>query len=151
MSPELQEYTKTVLSAGLWQLSPMDIMHHESVTTMVLHRYGCFQTELVIGHPNAKEWPDEHNHPNVDSVEVSLFNCSGFIRNGAVVNEPDFIVNGRACVILNHNDKHKVPVVKNGFCLLSIQQWLNGKEPTSVGLDWEGEPVSEGHKAQLGM
>lgn len=133
--------------------SPSLILAHDSVTTMVLHKTydelgKCwFQTELVIMHPNAAPWPGEHRHPHVDSIEIELFDCLNCTRNGEVVEFPDFVYHGRNMVHLLPTDFHSAPFKPNGSALLSCQCW-HDMEPTSVGMDWLGEPVSHAHAQQ---
>lgn len=149
MNTDLLNYTTFITSLQVMQQRPLFILHHESVTTMVIHRDRQFQTELVIGHPKAIKWDGEHRHPNVDSVEIALFNCINFTRNKLIVAVPDLVINGMACVNLKPTDWHGVPYMEEGFSLLSVQMWLNNTIPSSVGLDWEGKPTSQGHAQQL--
>lgn len=148
LSPRLLAYVAEVCRKLFCRMTASQIMHHESVTTTILHRREDLQAELVIGHPNGLKWPGEHRHPNVDSVEVAVFNNLGFTRNGQVVTAPDFIVHDMLCVRLEPTDWHGIPFMPLGFSLISVQQWLNGMAPSSVGLDWEGDPVSPGHAEQ---
>lgn len=118
---------------------------------MLLHRYREFQTELVLMHPGTTWDGKEHRHPNVDSIEIELFGCANFTRNGKVIELPDFHYAGRNFVYLDHTDFHGIgdAPLPLGAALLSCQLWLNNVQPTSVGLDWEGEPTSKGHAHQL--
>ena len=34
--------------------------------------------------------------------------------------------------------EHAAKAGPEGGCFLSVQQWLNGVEPTAVGMDWKG-------------
>lgn len=156
VSSELLDYVGGMLdvydpSWYLWSGIPEDgtvILAHQSVTTIVLHRDGQFQTELVIMHPNAPEWPGEHRHPHVESIEGALYDCLGVTKNGAVVTRPDGKLGHIPLVHLAPTDWHRSPSKPHGSALLSFQRWADGYSPTSVGLDWEGEPSHPSHAAQ---
>ena len=147
-NPELVAYLHSILLTPMCDLKPKLVTAHDLVTTMVLHRSHNFQAELVILHPSDKVWNGEHRHPNVDSIEVDLYDCCGLTRNGKVVETPDFVLCGKPCVWLKPTDFHGITQKLSGDSLLSVQMWLNGVRPTSVGFDWEGAPVSDGHKQQ---
>jgi hypothetical protein len=144
---------------GLISVGSNACLWHESVITFNLFRYKRFQVELVLLR-GSSEWPGEHRHPDVDSVEVDLNNSVVFIKNGERRHSPDFqvpvkinagkLVQMCNCVRLLPTDLHGISKVRDrGAAILSVQEWLNGKEPMSVGLNWDGVPVSFGHKAQL--
>lgn len=127
---------------------------HGSVLTLTLFRSPPFQVEMVIKLPGSEAWPGEHRHPNVDTYEVEWFNTVDLTKNGVVVNGPELQVPVKIsetlfalanCVRLRPTDWHGANRVPHGVVLLSVQQWLNGVEPTSVGTDWEGEPATAGH------
>ena len=148
---DLAEYAKRFVSMkqAEYRAPEKPIRNYGAVTTIVLHREGQFQTELVISHPGSPEWPGEHRHPNVDSIEIEVYDCHGLTRNGEFVTKPDFVHEGRYFVHLSPNDFHGSKSNENGISLLSCQKWLNGVEPSSVGTDWEGEPVHEAHRNLL--
>lgn len=151
ITPDLLEYTKRFLDMPqtAWKVPELAIRNYGTVTTIVLHREGALQTELVISHPDSKEWPGEHCHPEVDSIEVEVYDCHGLTRNGEVVTKPDLVYNGRYLVHLLPTDYHGSKANKNGISLISCQKWLNGN-PTSVGESWKGLPVSDEHSKILG-
>lgn len=129
-----------------------EVYDNESVLTHVLYRNPPFQAELVILKPNRPAWPGQHRHPNVDSFEVAMFNCVDFIKNGQTQNGPELVLNTGGhrslCVRLLPTDYHSTPALRPGASLLSVQHWQNDVQPTSVGLDWIGEPVAAGHAEQ---
>lgn len=158
----LTEFLHSSLNSriGLATLAPRSqttVMAHSSVSTFVLYRHQQFQLELVLIHPGSPEWPGVHRHPNVDSYEVALFLPIQFKKNGELVPGPELQVPVDLgvgtiladCVRLRPTDWHGALAQPQGAALLSVQQWLNGVEPTSVGLDWEGQPTTEGHAQQL--
>jgi hypothetical protein len=112
----------------------------------------------VILLPNSPAWPGEHRHPNVDSYEVAWFNTVNFTKNGKICNGPELLVPveptpGRfgmaGCVRLLPTDWHGTNQLPEGGALISVQHWLNEVEPTSVGMDWIGEPTTPGHAKLL--
>lgn len=147
---------------GLMSAGPRNgviIMDHSSVSTMVLYRNKQFQVEFVLMKPNSPEWPGEHRHPNIDSYEVALYYPMQFIKNGQRLAGPEMQVpieiegylHRCDCVRLLPTDWHGAPATVGGAAILSVQHWLNDVEPTSVGLDWEGQPTTAGHKQQLDL
>lgn len=140
---------------------PNALIAHASVVTLTLFRSSEFQVELVILLPGAAAWPGEHRHPDVDSYEVAMFNCVDFTKNGVTCNGPEMLVPVQVtnegepviqhcmCVRLRPTDFHGTVPLKEGGCLLSVQRWLNGVVPTSVGKNWLGAPVTPGHAAIL--
>lgn len=135
---------------------PAVVLDNAKVLTVVVFRAPPFQVELVVAKPGTTPWPGEHRHPNVDSFEVALFNNFDFTKNGMVVNGPELsipietgpITFSPACVRLTPNDWHGAAPRYEGAVLFSVQHWLNGVAPTSVGLDWIGQPVDESHAVQ---
>lgn len=133
------------------------ILDNQSVLTMCLFRQPPFQVELVVLKPGSAPWPGEHRHPHVDSYEVDLYNNWDFTKNGLDVTQPEFVVpvslnngffsNARAVRLLP-SDWHGARCRPEGAALFSVQQWADGVTPTSVGLDWEGQPVDASHQLQ---
>jgi hypothetical protein len=152
IDPELLQYAKDTVDRRMSQFlipdSSSTVMSNESVTTIVLHRKGAFQTELIIMHPGAPKWPGEHRHPDVDTVEIEVVRFDWVSRNGEKLARPDFVYNGRYLVHLGPDDYHAVQAKPHGAALLSCQKWLNGVAPTSVGLNWEGAAVHPSHAQQ---
>jgi hypothetical protein len=164
MEPQLQlqpskgllNYTQSFLDGFTFVHIPLPmtkytVLHHESVTTVLLHRGLVnevnYQTELIMLHPRAEEWPGEHRHPHVNSIEIGLYDASMLTRFGVIQEKGDFSYKGLQCLYLDHTCYHGFVQKRFGAVALSCQEWLD-IEPTSVGLDWEGQPVSEGHKRQ---
>lgn len=123
------------------------------VTSVVLCRVGQFQVELFVG-PGPGHFP-EHAHPNVDSIEMHLTGEIAFTIRGRQVIPPDRIkeiASDGASVFCGFRSRvgagvpHGANVGPGGGAFLSIQQWRDGLQPTSVGLDWVGPPhVSARH------
>ena len=46
--------------------------------------------------------------------------------------------------------EHSAKAGPTGGCFLSVQQWLNGVEPSAVGMDWKGgSSMGDGHDSQI--
>jgi mannose-6-phosphate isomerase-like protein (cupin superfamily) len=101
-----------------------------SLSGVVLFRDGCYQVQLFIVKPDSVIEP--HIHPNVDSFEVFI---GGDIR--FMCNDEWFEQNTIGDSIRVYpNSWHGGEFGGKGGCFLSIQKWLNGVSPTSVGDDW---------------
>lgn len=115
------------------------------VISAVLCRMPPYQVEFYAG-PGPGHFP-EHRHPNVDSIEVHLSGEIGFTIRGQSIIPPDRLSEiapdgasafcGRRSRVRSI-DPHGANVGSSGGSFLSIQRWLNGVTPTSVGLDWDG-------------
>ena len=97
---------------------------------VVLYRQAPYQVQLFIMPPNSTI--EDHVHPNVDSYEVFIGGDIAFRCNGE-----EFIqdVLGTSIRVLP-DSWHGGKFGERGGCFLSIQKWLNGVPPTSVGHDW---------------
>ena len=125
---------------------------------IVLHRDCQFQTQLFFAFPNSKI--PEHRHPNVDSIEVNIAPCDLFFYVEGLPSIPHEALYemrhgvsrwwGRG-VRVRPNQFHHLEVGRTGGAFLSVQHWLNGKRPTSVDDDWEGQPMNFAHKEVLAL
>lgn len=134
-------------------LNPVAVYNFGQVVSLVLYRKAPFQAELFIVVPGGG-FPEEHRHPNVDSFEVDMFGDIALTVNGkpgepVFTNRSDGSDKPLSFTRVRPTDFHGANSIKNGGSFLSIQHWLNGVEPTSVGLNWEGTPVSEEHSNLL--
>lgn len=121
---------------------------------VTLYRSRQFQVQMFV-FPAATEVAP-HRHPNVDTIEMH------------VAGDYDFRVSGVSSIPIDHLQDRRGPVsrwwgrgvrvrptdwhglsVKSGATFLSVQHWLNGVAPTTVGNDWEGEPVNDLHGKEL--
>lgn len=122
------------------------------VVSVVLQRVPPFQAELFILKPGLG-FPRAHRHPDVDSVEFVVSEYIPFFVNGRDITRVDGmrerLTNYGAKYPVRAEDWHAVGDVPNGGSFLSLQKWKNGVEPTSVGKNWEGCPVSQQHKTLL--
>lgn len=147
----LQAFAKWFLSRPMSGLRPPQNAVHMYTTSggivisTVLCRMPPYQVELFAG-PGPGHFPP-HRHPNVDSIEVHLTGETNFVIRGRPVVPPDLInavAEDGASIFcgfrsrVRPGDFHGATVGPSGGAFLSIQHWLNGVEPSSVGLDWEG-------------
>jgi quercetin dioxygenase-like cupin family protein len=97
---------------------------------VVLYRQGPYQVQLFILPPNSVIEP--HTHPNVDSFEVFIGGDIEFSLGDETFDKNTIGDSIRVAPTAWHGGKFG----PNGGCFLSIQKWLNGVAPTSVGHDW---------------
>ena len=97
---------------------------------VVLYRQAPYQVQLFIMPPNSSI--EDHIHPNVDSFEVFVGGDIAFRCNGE-----EYAQNILGASIRVFPDSwHGGKFGERGGCFLSVQKWLNGVPPTSVGHDW---------------
>lgn len=156
---ELTDFLKWYLDAGLQIYTPLDNSIHfvEGLTSTCIYRHGQFQVEFVTVKPDTYIPP--HSHPNVDSYEVALKGIE-FRSNGGTT-LPMWYANQKAensnlsaahylFVRVPPDDEHSAQAGPNGGCFLSVQHWLNGVEPSAVGMDWKGgSSMGNSHDNQI--
>lgn len=133
-----------------WAVPRLGVTNFGSIISMVLYRQAPFQVELFIV-PNAPSSFPNHKHPHVDSYEFPL---SGdhtlFFDNKPLYNQYNMTrwVNNEVDSPPVHikPDQYHSGEGRTPYAFLSIQKWLDGVVPTSVGLDWYGEASSEVHE-----
>jgi hypothetical protein len=145
----LGDFVKYFLALPFASLVPREFYDFGSVLSLVLHRELPFQAELFMLRPN-RGFPRDHRHPDVESVEYCLAEYVPLILNGVDLPKAAGEISNRGSLyIVGAEDWHRVGDVPNGGQFLSLQRWNNGIVPTSVGLNWEGTPVSEQHRRLL--
>lgn len=112
---------------------------YEGVYGLTLYREGPFQAQMFIVKPNSGS--PKHAHPNIDSVEYGIAGADTF------TSDRNHRIHGLICVA--PMEFHTAAADKNGGAFISFQKWLNGTQPTSVELDWVGEPIDQDHAAGL--
>jgi len=96
----------------------------------VLYRQDPYQVQLFIVQPNSDIKP--HIHPNVDSFEVFVGGDIKFLCDDVEYEQNALGMSIR----VKPNSWHGGKFGERGGCFLSVQKWLNGVFPTSVGDDW---------------
>lgn len=109
----------------------------EGVTAITLYREDNFQVQMIIVPPNHVIPP--HTHPDVDSFEVFFTGDITFYINGKIPEESPEL---GAPIRVRPDDVHSGEFGPAGGAFLSIQRWLNGIAPTSVGYNWM-EPATD--------
>ena len=116
------------------------------VVGVTIYRDDPFQVQLFTCTPNGVIPP--HTHPNVDSYEVSLRGMEFDLHGETVLplfwtmtpsgdkksNLP--CTHYQVIRVLPHS-LHGAKAHETGGCFMSVQRWLNGVKPSSVGNDWE--------------
>jgi hypothetical protein len=97
---------------------------------VVLYRQGPYQVQLFNVQPNSEIEP--HIHPNVDSYEVFVGGDINFMCDDVWFEQNELGSRIRVKPSSWHGGKFGA----RGGCFLSVQKWLNGVPPTSVGDDW---------------
>lgn len=149
LSP-LQQFAKRFLLGRMnWYAVPRlptAVTNFGNIISLVLYRKDQFQVELFIV-PDAPSSFTEHTHPDVDVVEFGLTGIAELNINGlpsCTEADVDMWLKG---------DRPTVPIAippgtlhsgagHTPYAFLSIQHWLNGITPTSVGLNWRGQAAS---------
>jgi hypothetical protein len=122
--------------------------------SIALYRDGQFQAELYLAKPNSAS--PEHCHPGIDSVIVPWGGEFSSTRNGRLRDGSRFwdapsalgtsLAFGTLSERLNDSQTHALYAYRKGAAFLSIESWRSDLRPTSVTVNWAGEPVDEGHQ-----
>ena len=148
-NPELAQFTKRFLTGRInWWAVPRAnaITNFGNIISFVIYRKDQFQVELFII-PHAPSYFTSHRHPDVDVVEFGLSGYNMLYINGKQVYSTDDIAQwlsdelSTVPIHIAPTDYHSGTGIMP-YAFLSIQHWLNKIPPTSVGLNWEGEPSS---------
>ena len=144
---DLTTFLEWYLDAGQRIFTPLNKSIHfvDGLTSLCIYRHEPFQVELVTVKPDTYIPP--HTHPNVDSYEVALRGIE-FYSDGKTT-LPMWFANKQSPtsnlsiahymkVRITPDTEHSAKAGPEGGCFLSVQQWLNGVEPTAVGMDWKG-------------
>tara|TARA_R100000789_G_C2933838_1_gene129976 strand:- start:31 stop:573 length:543 start_codon:yes stop_codon:yes gene_type:complete len=156
---ELTDFLEWYMDEGVSPYVPLKRSLHfvDGLTSLCIYRHEPFQVELVTVTPDTYIPP--HTHPNVDSYEVALRGIE-FYSNGKTTlplwfaNTPDKNSNLSAShhmkVRILPETEHSAKAGPEGGCFLSVQQWLNGVEPSAVGMDWKGGScMGDSHDSQI--
>ena len=156
---DLTAFLEWWIDAGQRINTPLERSIHfvENLTSTCIYRHEPFQVEFVTVRPGTYIPP--HTHPNVDSYEVALRGIE-FYSDGKTV-LPMWFANQKDpnsnLSIAHYNvvrvlpsSEHSAKAGPEGGCFLSVQQWLNGVEPSAVGMDWKGgSSMGNGHDSQI--
>jgi|SRR5215471_5244253 len=154
----LEDFARRFLTGRIsWRAVPRQhaITNFGNIISFVLFRDPPFQVELFII-PHDRSSFTSHRHPHVDVVEFGLSGQSMLYIDGQPACSEETVVRWMT------GDESTMPVLVGHeawhyghgctpYAFLSIQQWLDGVRPTSVGLDWEGSPSSPEQELLLGQ
>ena len=99
-----------------------------------------------------------HTHPNVDSYEVALSGMEFFLNDKVVLprwyanlpsNHCNLSTSHYEVVRVLPESPHSAIAGDKGGSFMSVQHWLNGVKPTSVGNDWDGVTMGKRHTEQI--
>tara|TARA_R100000742_G_C4201980_1_gene30818 strand:+ start:48 stop:572 length:525 start_codon:yes stop_codon:yes gene_type:complete len=151
----LEWYLKSCL--GIYVPHSNFIHFVEGVTGLTIYRHKQYQVQLFTTTPNTII--PSHTHPNVDSYEVALSGMEFYLNDKVVLprwyaNVPapnnDLSMSHYQVVRVLPDCPHSAKAGKSGGSFMSVQHWLNGVKPTSVGNDWNGESTMGGkHTEQI--
>tara|TARA_R100000353_G_C6413001_1_gene170976 strand:- start:29 stop:556 length:528 start_codon:yes stop_codon:yes gene_type:complete len=155
---ELTSFLEWYLDAGLRIFVPHENFVHfvEGVTGLTIYRVDEFQVQLFTATPNTVI--PSHTHPNVDSYEVALSGMEFYLNDKVVLprwyadlkaSNCDLSTSHYEVVRVLPDCPHSAKAGKNGGSFMSVQRWLNGVEPTSVGNDWDGKTMGDNHNHQV--
>lgn len=144
----LDLFVKRFLTGRInWSAVPrLGVTNFGNVVSVVLYRKGQFQVELLIGPTEGESFP-AHRHPDVDSYEFPLSGENMLAMNGVDLYDRQQVKGWIAGayksqpVHISPDDWHSA-ISYTPYAFLSIQHWLHGVTPTSVGLNWIGETSS---------
>jgi len=153
---ELTDFAFNFFKHRLFFYTPQNSVYIvEGVKGVVLYRENNKQVQLFIVEPNSVI--PSHHHPDVDSYEMLLcgmeFNINNKIvlplRFSRLTDKNNHPLGARYLLRVKPNDPHGGKSGPNGGAFLSIQCWLNGKIPTSVGENWVGETMGGIHQSKV--
>lgn len=141
---DLHDYAAEVLARmdTYVMAQPIDQADFGRFDTMVVHRAGRLQVELVRIKSNVLIPP--HRHPGVDSIDLLVGgNVVGFD-----IDEQHFdrFVKGMGLRI-PASARHGGATGRFGVIFLSCQRW--DREPDFIAKRWVGDPVNQHHERML--
>ena len=155
---DLTHFLQWYLDAGLRLYVPHDNFIHfvEGVTGVTIYRSEPYQVQLFTATPNTII--PSHTHPNVDSYEVALSGMEFYLDDKVVLPRWYANIKGNGTNLPDSHYKvvrvlpespHSAIAGDKGGAFMSVQRWLNGVEPTSVGNDWDGTTMGAHHSDQV--
>jgi hypothetical protein len=152
----LEHFARHFLTGRInwWAVPRQDAIHnYDSIVGIVLYRKDQYQVELFIV-PYSPSSFTLHCHPDVDTYEFPLTGDNALYLDGELMFTTEQVrqwLQGQ----LRSQPVHIAPDMwhcghgATPYAFLSIQHWLHGVQPTSVGLNWQGLPSSARHAAFL--
>lgn len=158
INDELDEFTNWWLDIRSFRPPANDcpLDFNGNLHGVTLYRDGEWQVQLLSIKPNSIII--EHRHPNVDTYEVYFSGQHVLGMNSKVLYTLEDLAKLQdpqlptpfgfgVATRIAPPDWHWVKFGEQGGSFLSIQKWLNGVKPTSVGHDWEEK--GENHEVKV--
>ena len=148
-SENLLSFAKRFLTGRInwWAVPRKDaVTNFGNVVSVVLYRKPPFQVEMFVV-PHKESSFTTHRHPDVDVIEFGLSGDADLYVNGKLSHTREDLalwLDNKVVtkpVTVDSTDWHSGEGFTT-YAFLSIQEWLHGVEPSSVGLNWIGEPSS---------
>jgi hypothetical protein len=122
-------------------MPPQDGLRHVgNFAGLVLYREGQFQVQLFIAKPETTV--PHHMHRNVESYELQICGDIAFCTTNQEYSHGMLHID--SC-----EDHAAFGTGKSGVAFYSFQKWLNGIAPSSVDLDWIGDPMTSEHVSEI--
>jgi hypothetical protein len=125
----------------------------------VLYREGQYQAELYLVRPNTSS--PEHSHPGVENIIMVWGGDVSFSQEGKYTDLSEHYTEansqgtnklfGMCGPNLNGTATHALFAGTKGGAFLSLEKWPEGKQPSSVTIHWQGEPVDAEHGKIIGV
>lgn len=139
---DVEEFARWYFASGMPRLRPADseVFVTDDATSSCLFRYGRFQFEIYLIHPNPVI--PHHEHPGVENIEFpsSMITSVGPETSLAGLVQRDGMAHG--CDI-RRRAEHA------GFVLFSAQHWADGIEMSTIGARWRGHTAGPKHEAMI--
>ena len=153
---DLEHFAKRFLTGRInwWDVPRQNaIINFGNIISLCLYRHPPFQVELFIV-PHAPSSFTEHRHPDVDVLQFGLSGDAMLLLNRQESYSKSQVQQWLRNELVTPAIRIKPTDMHSGYgntryAFLSIQHWLNNVQPTSVGLNWVGEPSSVEQWAML--
>ena len=156
---DLTDFLEWYLAAGVQMCVPLERSIHfvDGLNSCVIYRHEPYQVEFLTVKPDVYIPP--HTHPNVDSYEVALRGMEFWMDGKTILplwwamkgNDDNNLPNEWYNKIrVLPSSEHSAKASSSGGAFMSVQKWLNGVEPSAVGMDWKGGSVlGDSHTNQI--
>lgn len=140
MRDDLHDYADSIHARieEVLGLEPIATIYLGTFDSIVLHRAGRFQAELVTIAPGTRI--ATHAHPTTDSIDLLVEGNVARFHLGP--HQVSRFVKGIGLRI-PANEPHGGTASGAGVCFLSCQRWRDA--PSHVALDWAGPAASDVH------
>jgi len=144
-------YVNYVMASPFGHLTPsyLGVNQYGPMMAVVLDRSGHFQTELFII-PESVQLIEYHRHPNVETFEMTITGDFIFESNGVKYQSSPEVVQYNKKNLIHVQETHvHGGLFKTAGAFITFQNWKNGVQPTSVGMDFSVDHLNENHMKGL--